>query len=261
MHAGQPAAPRSVRRSGAIGGPRQPRTAKRKADRLLGVGLNDAPEEEGDGSGYVPPPEDWRPLPPCDDPGAARPYFVRAQNVVSTCTVNCRINPTLAAEACHGRYDPRIFPAATIPMTWPFATVCAFSSGKLVVAGARDPMQGLAAALLFLTKLRAYTRVDYRLFNFHVENVVGSASVGRRIRLAAVRDAHGGDCAYYPETFAGLKYRPKPRPSLPMFGKKRPVVILFGSGRMVICGAYSYEHLVETFLYMHEFVQPFLVHR
>lgn len=255
-------AARTARRTGAIGGPRQPRSFKRKAADLClppGVELKDLlQDEENDGSGYIQPPLNWMPLPPAEDPEAARPYYIRVQNVVSTCTVNKRINPCLAAEACHGRFDDHIFPAATIPMKWPLATVCAFNSGKLVVAGARDQIQGLAAALLFLNKLRAYTNEDYELFNFHVENVVGSASVGRRMDLARIRREHSIDTEYTSETFAGLSYRPKPRAELPLFRNRRPVVILFESGRIVICGCYTRDHLVAVFHYIYDFVQPYL---
>lgn len=254
-------APRSARRTGAIGGPRQPRNFRRRPDYLPpGVELDDIlHEEEGDGSGYVKPPEGWLGLPPTDDPEAAKPYFVRVQNVVSTCTVNKRINPCLAAEACHGRFDPHVFPAAIVPMKWPMATVCAFNSGKIVVAGARDEMQGLAAVILFLNKLRSFTDEEYRLYNFHVENVVGSASMGRRIDLERVRHENGIASDYTSETFAGLSFCPKESENNPLFRNKRPVVILFRSGRMVICGTYTRAHLVDTFLYMFDFLQPYLI--
>lgn len=257
-----PEKPRAgAKRTGAIGGSRQPRRLKSHVIAVDGleVELNED-RFTGDGTGYLPPPEGWVPLAPNGDPGAADAYFPCVQNIVSTCEVMQPINPYLAAYVCHGRCDSAVFPAATVPMLWPHGTISAFGTGRLVVSGVWEMMQGIAAAQLFLRKLSSITNVPYRIYNFHVENVVGSAAVGRRIKLRELADAHASDVLYYPETFAGLSYRPRPRPDLPVFRNGRPVVGVFRSGRMVICGAYDLPHLVETFLYMHEFLRPFMIH-
>ena len=214
----------------------------------------------GDGMGYLPRPEGWEPLPPNNDPGAAKAYFPCVQNIVSTCDVMQPINPYLAAYVCHGRCDSAVFPAATVPILWPHGTISAFGTGRLVVSGVWEMLQGVAATQLFLCKLSEVTKIPYRIYNFRVENVVGSAAIGRRVRLRELASAHADDVLYTPETFAGLSYRPRERPECKVFRNGRPVVGVFPSGCMVFCGAYDLAHLVDTFLYMHEFLKPFLIH-
>lgn len=255
--------PAGVRRTGTVGGPRQPRTraVPRSAfGELIAAADSSATPEvetEGNGSGFLLPPPGWRPLETHE--GAAEAYFVRVQNVVCTCSTNIDFNTSLAAALCHGRYDARVFPAATIPMAWPFSTVCTFATGNLVITGVRDAMQGLAAGLVFLRKMSQHTQKEYRLFNFRVENVVGSAAVGHCIDLERLCAENDPDTLFYPEVFAGLSYRPKERPDLPLFRNGRTVVGVFRKGRLVICGASSPEHLVQVFLYMFDFLRPYML--
>lgn len=252
---------RNAKRTGAIGGSRQPRRLKAPVLAVGGVEVElDEKQFTGDGMGYLPRPEGWEPLPPNGDPGAAKAYFPCVQNIVSTCDVMQPINPFLAAYVCHGRCDSTVFPAATVPILWPHGTISAFGTGRLVVSGVWEMLQGIAATQLFLCKLSEVTKIPYRIYNFHVENVVGSAAIGRRVRLRELAAAHADDVLYTPETFAGLSYRPRERPECNVFRNGRPVVGVFPSGCMVFCGAYDLTHLVDTFLYMHEFLKPFLIH-
>lgn len=258
-------APASVRRTGTVGGPRQPRGKSQDYDQLLLRDLADlklddteqAAEEENDGSGFLAPPDGWHL--PATQTDAAPAYFVRVQNVVCTCATDADFTPALAAHLCHGRYDSRVFPAATIPMSWPFSTVSVFATGNLVISGARDAMQGLAAGLVFLRKMSQHTRKVYKLFNFRVENVVGSAAVGACIDLERLQQEHALDAVFNPEVFAGLSYRPREREEVPVFRNGRPVVGVFRKGKLVICGALTPEHLMATFLFMHEFLQPYML--
>lgn len=244
-----------------MGGSRQPRGGG--LDPLLARALREeaeAPrhETEGDGSGFLTPADWWNPPPP--QPGAAPAYFLRVRNVVATCSTDAKLDPALVAALLHGRYDVHVFPAATIPLASPFCTISYFPTGNCVITGSRMFLQALLAGYLFLNTLSYHTRRTYSLWNFHVQNVVASAALGRRINLAALQRAHEVDTTYEPDTFAGLQYRPKTNPDPELFWGGRPVVGVFDAGCLVFCGGRSEDHLVAVFRFMCQLLEPFLEH-
>lgn len=118
----------------------------------------------------------------------------------------------------------------------PRATALLFASGRMVVTGTKCAHNSALA-----TKKFAYIieRVGFKPaagIDFKIQNVVGTVDVGFPIRLEGVVFAHPTFSSYEPELFPGLIYR---------LAQPRVVLLIFVSGKVVITGAKTEDHMVE----------------
>jgi len=151
------------------------------------------------------------------------------QNVVST--VNFRTEPNLnhiAVRVRNVEYNPQRFKAAILRLLRPQATALIFSSGKMVVTGAKNEDDALLASKN-VRKILHKVGVPTRFTEFKVQNIVGSTDVGFPIRLEGICDgAHHRHSVYEPELFPGLVYRME---------SPKVVLLIFVSGKVVLTGA------------------------
>lgn len=69
------------------------------------------------------------------------------QNVVSTVNVGCKLDlSSIAQRARNAEYNPKRFAACIVRIREPKTTALMFSSGKMVIAGARSEEQSKQAA-------------------------------------------------------------------------------------------------------------------
>jgi transcription initiation factor TFIID TATA-box-binding protein len=164
------------------------------------------------------------------------------RNVVST--FNCDVSLNLKHIVLHAgnvEYRPKKFPAIVMRIKSHFrATALMFSSGKVVIVGCASVEQSKLAARKFakiLQKLHYNIDLQKVARNFKIQNVVGSFSFGKQLRLAILSQLQCNFCSYEPELFPGLHYR---------FQESSIVVLIFQSGKIVITGAKTVEKVHET---------------
>jgi len=126
------------------------------------------------------------------------------QNIVATVNLCCKLDlRKIAQGARNAEYNPKRFAAVIMRIREPRTTALVFSSGKLVITGAKSEDAAKLAA-------RKYARVIQKLSfpakfaEFKIQNMVGSCDVKFPIRLEGLMLMHGQFCSYEPELFPGF---------------------------------------------------------
>jgi len=160
------------------------------------------------------------------------------QNIVATVNLDCRLDlKTIALHARNAEYNPKRFAAVIMRIREPKTTALIFSSGKMVVTGAKSEDDSKLAS-------RKYARIiqklgfDAKFTDFKIQNIVGSCDVKFPIRLEGLAFTHGTFSSYEPELFPGLIYR-MVRPKI--------VLLIFVSGKIVLTGAKQREEIYQAF--------------
>lgn len=160
------------------------------------------------------------------------------QNIVATVNLECRLDlKHIALHARNAEYNPKRFAAVIMRIREPKTTALIFSSGKMVVTGAKSEELCRLAA-------RKYARIVQKLgfparfTDFKVQNIVGSCDVRFPVRLEGLAFAHGSFSSYEPELFPGLVYR---------MVRPKVVLLIFVSGKIVLTGARVREEIYQAF--------------
>ena len=198
---------------------------------------------------------------PTQSPSPQRPWRERKrpdwpapqiQNVVATCNLDCRLDLKVIAQ--HGRnieYRPNKFHALIMRIREPRTTSLVFSSGRMVITGAKSEQLARLAA-------RRHTRViqkcgfNTKFIDFKVQNFVGSASCGFVIRLEGIKLQHHMYARHEPELFPGLVYD---------MVKPKLKCLVFTTGKVVITGAKREEDVYEAFVNLYPILLDYRVGR
>ena len=118
----------------------------------------------------------------------------------------------------------------------PKTTALIFSSGKMVVIGAKSEEHSRLAARKFA---RIVQKLGYeaKFKEFKIQNIVGSCDVGFPIHLDGIQSKHWKFSSYEPEMFPGLIYK---------MHKPKVVILIFVSGKIVLTGAKTREAMKEA---------------
>ena len=155
---------------------------------------------------------------------------ITIQNVVATADAGrgldlARIGRTIEA----AQYDPGNFPGLCIRTEEPRGSVLLFSTGKAVCTGAKSAEKAAEVVGMVFGLLRQYGLDGGDAPPVRVCNVVATADMGRRIRLASAAVSLPRSM-YEPEMFPGLVHR---------IMDPRAVLLLFSTGKAVCAGAES----------------------
>lgn len=161
------------------------------------------------------------------------------QNVVATTNLGVQLDlKTIALRARNAEYNPKRFAAVIMRIREPKTTALIFSSGKIVVTGAKSESESTKAS-------RKYAKIVYKLgytkakfTEFTVQNIVASCDVSFPVRLEGLAHAHNSFCSYEPELFPGLIYR---------MMKPKIVLLIFVSGKVVLTGAKVRQEIYDAF--------------
>eukprot|EP01139_Manchomonas_bermudensis_P010228 Amastigsp_a340097_2036.p1 type:complete len:199 gc:universal Amastigsp_a340097_2036:88-684(+) len=171
------------------------------------------------------------------------------QNIVSTVSLNCTLElKTIALRARNAEYNPKRFSAVIMRIREPKTTALIFSSGKMVVTGAKSEEASKLAA-------RKYARIiqklgfQARFSNFMVQNIVASCDVKFPIHLEGISHEHSRYSSYEPEIFPGLIYR--------ILDPPKVVVLVFTSGKVVLTGAKTRESIDRAFAVLYPLLQQY----
>ncbi len=152
-------------------------------------------------------------------------------NVVATVDLHTKIqlNKVLSRlpSELQVKYIPEQFPGVIVKIVKPKVTILVFSTGKLVVTGAKSVEMIREAVTVISALLRKAGHKIQAEVTITVQNFVASGTLGKRINLelAALLLEHS---MYEPEQFPGLIYRMR---------EPKAVLLLFESGKLVCTGA------------------------
>lgn len=133
------------------------------------------------------------------------------ENVVSTVNLSCTLDlKAIAFRARNTECNPRKFPWLKMWIREPKTTALLFSSGKMVITGAKSEQQSLKAA-------RRHARIikklglDVKFRGFQILNVITvyDFKVPFNLTQLAYSDHHSRFSIYEPELYPGLIYRMK----------------------------------------------------
>ncbi len=116
--------------------------------------------------------------------------FAEVQNVVASVDLRCKIKLEKAASRLPGdvqvSYIPEQFPGVVVKIKKPKVSILVFSSGKLVVTGAKSvPMIEEAVEVISELLRQAGHNVKHEA-TITVQNIVASGTLGKRINLELV---------------------------------------------------------------------------
>jgi Transcription factor TFIID (or TATA-binding protein, TBP) len=108
-----------------------------------------------------------------------------------------------------------------------------------VIAGSRSEEHALFTAQLIASKLNSsMARLDLRVINLKVQNIVCSCDLGYPLNLYALAEYESTECRFDPQLFEGCHYR-----ILNEKEKLKAGLMLFSSGKVVATGLKSHQQI------------------
>jgi len=163
--------------------------------------------------------------------------LIKIENIVATVTLDQGLDlGAIARSIPNVEYDPEEFPGLVLRLDNPKLTALVFSTGKMVITGAKSTQM----------LIKGFKRI-LRLFYKHgilitgkprvqIQNVVASANLNAEVNLEIAAEQLD-NVMYEPEQFPGLIYK---------MDEPRVVLLIFSSGKMVITGAKSEEEVAQA---------------
>jgi transcription initiation factor TFIID TATA-box-binding protein len=163
--------------------------------------------------------------------------LIRIENIVATVTLDQGLDlGAIARSIPNVEYDPEEFPGLVLRLDNPKLTALVFSTGKMVITGAKSTQM----------LIKGFKRI-LRLFYKHgilitgkprvqIQNVVASANLNAEVNLEMAAEQLD-NVMYEPEQFPGLIYK---------MDDPKVVLLIFSSGKMVITGAKSEEEVAQA---------------
>jgi transcription initiation factor TFIID TATA-box-binding protein len=170
-------------------------------------------------------------------------YGIVIQNVVASINLFTTIDLVTAYQTLIDdddlfvSYNPETFPGLILKIKKPKISSLVFSSGKLVLTGAKSTQmvhQGVQEMIKILKTVGTSITEDPEII---VQNIVASGHFNHRtinLELAALWLEHS---MYEPEQFPGLIYR---------LAEPKTVLLLFQSGNLVCTGAKTEEQVRQA---------------
>ena len=181
--------------------------------------------------------------------------FPIIQNIVSTADFGCKFNlKEISLISKNSQYHPKRFSGLIMRIKEPKTTALIFSTGKIVVLGAKTEETSKNACRKFGKILK---NMGYKVIlkNFRIENIVSSCDLKFKIPLLQLyiqmkrfMDSEG--VFYEPETFPGLIYHYIDEDSIfnqTNNNKLNLVFLIFDSGKIVIAGAKKRNQIYNSF--------------
>ncbi len=168
--------------------------------------------------------------------------LIKIENIVATVTLDQGLDlGAIARSIPNVEYDPEEFPGLVLRLDNPKLTALVFSTGKMVITGAKSTQM----------LIKGFKRI-LRLFYKHgiliagkprvqIQNVVASANLNAEVNLEIAAEQLD-NVMYEPEQFPGLIYK---------MNEPRVVLLIFSSGKMVITGAKSEEEVAQAVKNIH----------
>lgn len=159
-------------------------------------------------------------------------------NIVGTTSLEHDIPlEKMAAALSNTEYNPEQFPGLVIRIRDPKTSALIFSSGKVVVTGARS-LEKMEEAIQAIIK--ALEKINVKIIvkpKIEVQNVVASGSIEMDLNLNTLA-VKLRNTEYEPEQFPGLVYK--------LGDGSRATFLLFSNGKIVCTGTRGREEVDES---------------
>lgn len=173
---------------------------------------------------------------------------ITVQNIVCSVNLGCPLNLTDINNRLRlSEYNPKRFPGAVLRLLDPKVTALTFSTGKMVICGAKHESLASLGARKF-TRILQKLGNDVAIKDFKINNMLGTCDLKFPIRLDDFNDKHAQFSRYEPELFPALIYR---------LVRPRTVMLIFVNGKIVITGAKSREELQQALDLMYPTLRSF----
>lgn len=173
---------------------------------------------------------------------------VYVQNIVCSVNLGCNLNLSDINNRLRlSEYNPKRFPGAVLRLLEPKVTALTFSTGKMVVCGAKHESLANLGARKFA---RILQKIGYNisLKDFKINNMLATCDLKFPIRLEDLNESHAQFSRYEPELFPALIYR---------LVRPRTVMLIFVNGKIVITGGKSREELQQALDLMYPILRSF----
>ena len=185
---------------------------------------------------------------------------------MATANLNCKkLDLRKIAQWCrNAEYNPSRFSAVIMRIRNPKTTALIFSTGKIVITGAKSENDIIMAARIFEKTVQKVIEGDaaekimesqsspdksaldaplvpsIRLSDLKIQNIVASTDVGFSIKLETLQKEQKkfSRCHYEPELFPGLIYKME---------SPKVVLLIFTSGKIVLAGAKSRHDIHKAY--------------
>jgi transcription initiation factor TFIID TATA-box-binding protein len=163
-------------------------------------------------------------------------------NMVATATLGMKLDlKSIATRANNAEFNPKRFPAVVLRIRDPKTTALVFSSGKMVLTGAKEEAAAKTAAKKHLKTIQKCGFPAAKLSDFKIQNMVANNDVRFPVKLEALYNSnHKPYCRYDPELFAGLIY------TMRTATQGKIVLLVFVSGKVVFTGAKTREDINQA---------------
>ena len=165
----------------------------------------------------------------------------RVNNIVASVQLSCCLSlKALSDRMCNTEYNPRRFNALTVRIKNPKTTALVYSTGKMVVTGARS-MEDLELAVRLLA--RAICKAGYpscQVLSKTISNMVAWCDIRAPLRLEALHHAlggAGGGASFDMEIFPAIIYR---------LSDPEVTLNIFSTGKVTITGATNHADILAA---------------
>ncbi len=162
---------------------------------------------------------------------------VASVNLFTTINLVSIFQQLVDVEKLEVRYNPEQFPGLILKIKDPKISSLVFSSGKLVITGAKSIEMIEEGVLKIIGILKTSGTVIESEPEIIVQNIVASGNFNNRIINLELAAMWLDQSMYEPEQFPGLIYR---------LDKPKTVLLLFQSGNLVCTGAKTEEQVHEA---------------
>ena len=151
-------------------------------------------------------------------------------------------------------FNRRKFAAVTVRLHHPNCTILLFTSGKLVITGAKSASEALLSAYHIRSILRrACIGQRFLVSNFEIQNIVSHCELsfgnGEFLNIDALYERYHIYSTYQSHIFPGLIFR---------YPDLRVVALMFFSGKVVLTGARSLQDIEDGWAVIFSLIKPFI---
>jgi len=176
---------------------------------------------------------------------------LKIENIVASGSITDSIDlEMLATKMQNYELNKKRFPGAVLRLQNPKITVLTFSSGKVVMTGARSHDDFARGLVNLVQKMSEAGVTCYDTPNVKVTNMVCSYDIGKYINLnKVVITFNMENIEYEPEQFPGLVYR---------IPNSNVVALLFSSGKIILTGGKTIDQIEDGVVFLEKKLESLL---
>jgi transcription initiation factor TFIID TATA-box-binding protein len=174
----------------------------------------------------------------------------KIENIVASGSIADSIDlEMLSAKMKNYDLNKKRFPGAVLRLQNPKIAVLIFSSGKVVITGAKNPEDLAQGQDILIKKMKEAGVICHDTPDVAVTNIVCSYDIGKYINLnKVVITLNLENIEYEPEQFPGLVYRIK---------DPKIVALLFSSGKIILTGGRTMEDVEKGVAFLEQMLGKF----